>query len=604
MIKEITRYFNGLKLHSKLLFSYLLVILLPVISIGAFLISRTTENIMAHEEYTSQINSKQIATNIEDRLNDLLQMTINIYYEDDLMKHLQTVDPQGDTLEKFNQYKKQLDRYSKRFPITVSSLMTLSIYTTNTTILQDEYFIIHINDKIRSQQWYQEAVAAKGQSIFIEPFIKEDKGRNIGGNRFLSIVRLLNPYSGSSITNVLKLDIPEMELYRLIETEGMNKDIYVLNQDNTIVSSSIREDFGKKADTVPVLNEILKTKKENGKTYYDGEKNAVYYYEIRSNSAVYKWKIITVVSSGTLLGKIHDTVNYSVFICLIIVVATIVFVYFFSNTLTKRLKLLVMNMSRVSKGEFEVFVDCEGKDEISELARDFKIMVEKVNALINEVYVLDIKKKEAEFNALQSQINPHFLFNTMESIRMNLWNKQDYETSEVIQQFAMLLRKSIERTEDIITIKREIELVETYLVIQKYRYREKFEYAVDIPEELSLNVIPKFSLQPLVENAIYHGISLKKGKGFLHIYAQKAEEAEEGIEIVIEDDGTGIDEDKLQKIFEQLSDEQYKQDKGRIGIANVHQRIRLYFGNRYGLKISSTKNVGTKIVILLPDKRK
>jgi two-component system sensor histidine kinase YesM len=599
MIKKITRYFNGLKLHIKLLLSYLLVILLPVISIGAFLIYRTTDNIMAHEEYTSQINSKQIATNIEDKLNDLLQITINIYYEDDLMEHLQTVDPQADTLEKYNRYKRQLDRYSKRFPITVGSLTTLSIYTTNTSILQDEYFIIHVTDSIRSQPWYQEAFEAKGQSIFIEPFIREDEARNIGGNRFLSIVRLLNPYSKSQIDNVLKLDIPEMELYRLFETEGINKDIYVLNQDNTIVSSTTRDSFGKKADTVPILKDILKTRKDNGKTYYDGNKNAVYFYEIKSNSAIYKWKIITVVSSQTLLGKIHDTVNYSVFICLIIVVVTIVFVYFFSNTLTKRLKLLVMNMSKVSEGKFEVFVDCEGKDEISELARDFKIMVEKVNTLINEVYILDIKKKEAEFNALQSQINPHFLFNTMESIRMNLWNRQDYETSEVIQQFAMLLRKSIERTEDIITIKREIELVGTYLEIQKYRYREKLEYEIDIPEEILANVIPKFSLQPLVENAIYHGISLKKGKGFLRIGARKTEE---GIEVLIEDDGIGIEEDKLQRIREQLADSNYMQEKGRIGVANVHQRIRLYFGNHYGLTISSSKGEGTEITILLPDK--
>ena len=181
MIKKILRYFNGLKLHIKLLLSYLLVILLPVISIGAFLINRTTDNIMAHEEYTSQINSKQIATNIEDKLNDLLQITINIYYEDDLMEHLQTVDPQAqmDTLEKYNRYKKQLDRYSKKFPITIGSLMTLSIYTTNTSILQDEYFIIHVNNAIKSQPWYQEAFMAKGQSIFIEPFIRENEARNI-----------------------------------------------------------------------------------------------------------------------------------------------------------------------------------------------------------------------------------------------------------------------------------------------------------------------------------------------------------------------------------------------------------------------------------------
>jgi two-component system sensor histidine kinase YesM len=254
-------------------------------------------------------------------------------------------------------------------------------------------------------------------------------------------------------------------------------------------------------------------------------------------------------------------------------------------------------MSMVSEGNFKVFVDCSGTDEISELARDFKIMVEKVNALINEVYILDIKKKEAEFNALQSQINPHFLFNTMESIRMNLWNRQDYATSEIIQQFALLLRKSIERTDDIIPIYQESELVETYLKIQKYRYGEKLEYEINIPETFYYNIIPKFTLQPIVENAVYHGICQKKGKGKLSIIADKLGDF---LCITVEDNGAGMVESKLKEINEQLSENQADKGSGRIGIRNVHQRLRLYFGSPYGMTITSRKNVGTRVEILLP----
>lgn len=205
MIKKIINYFNGFKLRNKLLLSYLFVILLPVASIGYFLINRTIANVMEHEEYTSRINGRQIAANISDKLDDLLALTSNIYYEDQLMDFLQTINPHSDTLQRYNEYKTQFDRYSKRFPINFGSLMKLSIYTTNTTILPDGYFIIHITDELASQDWFREACEAKGQSIFLEPFTKDDAARNIGGNRFLAIVRLLDPFSSSGVVNVLKL---------------------------------------------------------------------------------------------------------------------------------------------------------------------------------------------------------------------------------------------------------------------------------------------------------------------------------------------------------------------------------------------------------------
>jgi two-component system sensor histidine kinase YesM len=273
------------------------------------------------------------------------------------------------------------------------------------------------------------------------------------------------------------------------------------------------------------------------------------------------------------------------------------FVVFLSRTLTNRLKLLVKNMSKISDGKFDVFVRYEGNDEISELYASFKNMVERINTLINEVYVLDIEKKDAEIKALQSQINPHFLFNTMESIRMNLWNKQDYETSEIIQKFSKLLRKSIDWGTEKIALKQEIDLVETYLKIQQYRYKNKFEYTIEIDETLFDCVIPKFTLQPIVENAIYHGIEMKKGKSMLFI---TTEIVNNDFKIIIQDDGVGIDEEKLCQIKEQILQEGFSSSNSRIGIRNVHQRIQLSYGRNYGIIIDSKKNSGTKVEILLP----
>jgi len=328
--------------------------------------------------------------------------------------------------------------------------------------------------------------------------------------------------------------------------------------------------------------------------------------ELNSNNSFKNWKIVDIISSKPILKDINGIVRYSLVICSIVILFSIMSIYFFSNNLTKRLRELVYNMGKIKDDNFDVFVNYEGKDEISELSRSFKNMIDRINNLISEVYLyemrvkdLQIKKKEAEFNALQSQINPHFLFNTMESICMNLIKKGDIEIAEVIQSFARLLRKSIDWGSDSHSLRKELDLSENYLKIQKFRYRDKFEYKIDVNSELYGVIIPKFIIQPIVENAIYHGIEMKEGQGMLKIFSHITEN---NIMIVVEDDGVGMDNNKLKEVIDGLDGEQIDDEKkSRIGIKNVHQRLKLYYGQQYGVLIESEKNVGTRVKILLPN---
>jgi two-component system sensor histidine kinase YesM len=276
----------------------------------------------------------------------------------------------------------------------------------------------------------------------------------------------------------------------------------------------------------------------------------------------------------------------------------------FSNTLTSRLKLLVRNMSMIRDGKFEVFVGIEDQDEIGMLSKSFSNMVNRINLLIKEVYVselqikdLEIKTKEAKFNALQSQMNPHFLFNTMESIRMNLLGKRDYETSEIIQTFAKLLRKSMDWSRDMITLSQELELVEQYLKVQQYRYRERIQYIIDIDETLKQHYIPKFTLQPVVENAIYHGIEMKEHAGKCWIDAGL-----EGSDLIIRirDDGVGMESEKLENVKKIVYAEDDPTGENHIGLRNVHMRLKLNYGDGYGIMIESVKDAGTIIQLRIP----
>jgi len=318
------------------------------------------------------------------------------------------------------------------------------------------------------------------------------------------------------------------------------------------------------------------------------------------------WRVVSITDSGLVLGNIYGILRYSLLICSAIMLFSILIFGLLSNKLTQGLRRLVYNMDKIKDGKFDVFINLKENDEIGEISRSFKNMIDRIDNLINEVYLydihlkdLEIKKKEAELNALQSQINPHFLFNTMESIRMNLIRKGDMEISDVIQDFALLLRRSIETGSDSLPLRKELDLMEYYLKIQKFRYRDKFEYKIDVSAELYEVIIPKFIIQPIVENALYHGIEMKDEQCVLKVFSRVT--PENIIIICVEDDGAGMNADKLNDVIKGLdTDPGDDEAADRIGIRNVHQRLKLYYGPQYGVQIESTENIGTSVKILLP----
>lgn len=583
-------HLDNIKLQKKLLLSYVFLVLLPIIISGFFLVYRTIRTTLDYTSSINQISFLQMKSNVTNMLDGYIKLADSIPMEKRLMDYVGNPSGVKDYFIKYNDYVNIYTEYSIKFPIAYGDLVKMSIYTTNDTIQWDDVFIIAINNNIRTKQWYKDVCSAHGRSIFLEPSVKD-------GINFISIGKQLNPFATGQYTNVVLLDIPETELYKVIEKEGINKKVYILNDNNIVVSSTQRDIIGKSGDTVPDLSRILVQKPVDGLAETDIDKNTALCGYITQDNAIRNWKVISIASNAPMLRSVSSNLTYSVLVCCLSVVVTVIFVVFLSRTLTSRLKMLVRNMSNIRDGKFDVFVKFEGNDEISELYVGFKSMVERINNLIYEVYMLDIEKKDAKIKALQSQINPHFLFNTMESVRMNLWNRQDYETSEIIQKFAKLLRKSIEWGSGKITLFQEVDLVETYLRIQQYRYKEKLSYEINIDPNLYSYIIPKFILQPIVENAIYHGIEMKKGNGCLTIYS---EDAGNDIRIIVEDDGVGIDESRLAELRELLRVGTSGSPDTRIGIINVHQRIQFFYGIEYGITIESILRAGTKVQIVLP----
>lgn len=258
-------------------------------------------------------------------------------------------------------------------------------------------------------------------------------------------------------------------------------------------------------------------------------------------------------------------------------------------------------MNEVVVGNFTLSDCISGKDEIGELHRSLKIMVDSINKLIHEVYEVNLQKeqlnnrqKQAEFKMLASQINPHFLFNILENIRMKAYCAGQEELAAIVKMLAKIMRRNLEVGSEPVSLKSEIDLVISYLEIQKFRLGERINYEIDTMCNVNNYKILPLLLQPIVENAVIHGLEGEQGKGNISIL-----EGEMELTILVEDDGAGIDSTRLNCILKLLNDFDKNSEKS-IGLSNVNQRIKLYYGDKYGIKIYSEVNEGTKVFLKIP----
>ena len=267
----------------------------------------------------------------------------------------------------------------------------------------------------------------------------------------------------------------------------------------------------------------------------------------------------------------------------------------FSRIFTRKIEELTKNMDRVNHGSREVTVNSDSGDEVGILVNSFRNMMDEINRLIDEVYVNKIALKEYELKALQAQINPHFLYNTLDAIGWMCEEERSKEAVEMVNALARLFRISISRGHELIPIEKEVEHARSYLKIQKFRYKDQFEYEFQVDESCLGYYCNKITLQPIIENAIYHGIDRMVDQGFITI---RIFPDGEDIVFQVEDNGIGMTEEQCSQFLKQEGSD--RQGLGGIGIKNVNDRIKIYFGEKYGISIESELDEGTCVTIRMP----
>jgi len=320
-------------------------------------------------------------------------------------------------------------------------------------------------------------------------------------------------------------------------------------------------------------------------------------YQVLAQRSPYTgWRTIGVFSLAETLREVLMIRYWTYFIGGISMILAIVVGFFFTSSIAKPVLDLRSLMKRVEDGDLSVRFSGLPSDEIGELGLGFNEMIERIQSLIDQVYVEQRSKREAELRILQEQIKPHFLYNTLDTIQ---WMAQEHRVDDVVSMvgaLSRLFRIGLSKGREFISLSDELEHVESYLCIQKMRYEDKFDYSIRCDPGLRTRQVMRLTLQPLVENAIYHGIKERRGHGTLLVEA-KVDGGD--LLLVVSDDGVGMTEETLAQLAESL--EEGGSPIGGYGIHNVHERIRLTFGKPYGLSFTSAYGEGTVVTVRHPN---
>lgn len=369
---------------------------------------------------------------------------------------------------------------------------------------------------------------------------------------------------------------------------GMKGNIYLMQADGRIVSYNKNYDLYKSL-TERDINKILKNRA--GSHQVTNEKRLYnLYYTTSSHTA---WKIVSLVPQQPYLKRLEEMKNAIIKIVVVIILISIILASLFARNITNPLSLLLNKMNYIRKGDLDVSIDIKSGDEIATVGEHFNKMVEDIKELMEKIKEDHELIRELELKALQAQINPHFLYNTLDSI---YWMTQTGEYNIIGKMTVALsrfFRLGLNDGKDICTIKQEMEHVENYLKIQKYRYEDEFNYNISYQSEVANYECIKLIVQPLVENSLEHGFKEKEEGAMIFVKAWKEKDR---IILQVVDNGCGFDVNRVKDIIENRENDS---SSSGYGLWSIQERIQLYYGSKYGLKFFDIEQ-GAKIEVWLP----
>ena len=411
------------------------------------------------------------------------------------------------------------------------------------------------------------------------------------------MIRDINDYHNLGVLLVRLNENKLRAMYQMSIPAGGS--ISIVDQRGTIISSSAPRPIVTKAFKLVPLNRL----NPDGATAESVQINGKKMLLTLGTSQLSGWKIVALTPAAILTEKISSIALVILMVSIVCYILMLVFSGYITSIITNPLQQLLGSIKKVQQGDFTQQVSFTGRDEIGELGRGYNAMLVHIRDLIERVYKLQIHEREDELNALQAQINPHFLYNTLDTIFWKAEKNQVPEISEMVYALSKIFRLSLNRGNDLTTVAQEQELIQYYLALQKIRFKEKLRYEINLEPDLLNLTIPKLILQPFVENAIIHGIEELENGGMILISGRLQDRM---MIFTIRDNGVGMSEEKIARILwrGEIDSVNPAPVSGGYAIRNVLERLELYYSSQYHLEFQSNPGAGTTVTIQIPTQMK
>lgn len=577
-------------IQHRLIISYFLLIGMIVGIIGITLY-KGSELIIEQQVGHSRLEVlEEVARNFNEIIDEITSASNLLYFNEDLNTIIRR-PPSGDSYERLI----EANRVMEIFSMNAYSFDSLDYYTVLYGF-NGKVYTSWINDRynfssIRKHSWFPKIRRKNGKILWVSTF-NDRSGYGEDKNVF-SAARLMKDYYSDKPLGVLLLNVDEKVIRNTYQNAlGEGHHIYVVDQTGRIVSDSNSARLGQSIAGDKNWRQIHQ---HHAGSFIEVKKKRKVLYSYLPITKV-GWVLVEEVSVDRLLAPVKQKMEFLISSLLIFcLMFGLIFSYALARRISLPIKKLHYSMQEVEGGNLDAVSEINSSDEIGDLSNGFNQMVKKIQYLLKDLQEQGRLKRRIELEFLQAEINPHFLYNTLTSIRFMVEMGRNEDAQAMLLSLGRLLRKTIGNSDEFITIREEIGILKDYILIQQVRYPDKFEVRFQIPEELLDYQIPKLILQPMVENAIFHGIEPKDTKGLIVITGKLQED---GLVIKVSDDGVGMTKEQLKALWQM--DKPSEQTFSKIGVINVHERLVLNFGPAYGLKIDSVVSQGTTAWLRLP----
>ncbi|WP_167859387.1 cache domain-containing sensor histidine kinase [Paenibacillus cymbidii] len=581
----------------KLFLVNLFIVTVLLSAITYVLVTRSTRIILAQVKTNAAVTLSQLSQNLDRKLASYEEIAYALYLNVGLQETM--LAEYGDYREAYDAYFRVIKPYISVLQ-TTKSIQRIAFYTPNRSFTFSG--IALIDDSVRAPGgWYEQLKRSATGSYWM------DAGRDQWtGEQLFSLKQKLN-YADPASDLSASLDIDKQVLYDLVNQESKGKRITVSLPDGDIlIDSGAPNGEPARLGDYPYYDRLMADSAQPSGEFslrIGDESYFVFHSTLGSRNVARGIRIVMMVPVSDLLPEIERTRNWAIVLLVAACLLSSVAIYAITFGLMRRLTELSRKMRTIRSDNFQSYVTIRGNDEISHMGITFNRMVQQLDELFHEVYEsklkrreLELRTKEAELYALQTQINPHFLFNVFNTVQGNLLERGDTANARFVNLIARSFRLMLKKRKPVVTLREECELTLNYLHIQKYRFGDRLHIAFDMPETLLDTPLPSMSLQPLVENVINHVTEMRKGP--TRITASFEREGER-VRIRVCDDGPGIAPERQAEIALLLAEEPFETGAQHFGLQNVHRRLLAMFGPECGLSVTSGPG-GTTVAFAVP----